>query len=64
MRESLIDSQIFVTYQHQLKHLGIQESRLRAQRDKDLADLKDMQKTREGHINQQVHAIEILREEQ
>ena len=46
VRAALIEAQIFLTYQKQLNNLGIQEGRLRKQREKDVADLLKCQRER------------------
>ena len=46
LRAQLIQAEIFLTYQRQLNNLSIQEGRLRKQREKDEAKLKDMQEKR------------------
>jgi hypothetical protein len=47
VRNALIEAQTFLSYQRQLNNLSIQENRLRRQREKDLADLKQLQTRRE-----------------
>ncbi|MBV8834678.1 MAG: hypothetical protein JO217_08735 [Acidobacteriaceae bacterium] len=46
VRNHLIDAQVFLSYQRQLNNLSIQESRLRRQREKDLAALRCAQEQR------------------
>ena len=46
VRKQLIEAKIFLTYQRQLNNLSIQENRLRRQREKDLAALKELQDAR------------------
>jgi hypothetical protein len=46
IRERLIESKVFLVYQRQLNNLCIQENRLRRQREKDLAALKELQEER------------------
>jgi hypothetical protein len=46
VRKHLIEAKIFLTYQRQLNNLSIQESRLRRQREKDLATLRELQQLR------------------
>jgi hypothetical protein len=41
-----MEAKIFLTYQRQLNNLSIQENRLRRQREKDLAALKELQEAR------------------
>jgi hypothetical protein len=46
VRKHLIEAQVFLAYQRQLNNLSIQESRLRRQRDKDTATLRELQENR------------------
>ncbi len=46
VRKQLIEAKIFLTYQRQLNNLSIQENRLRRQKEKDLAALKELQDAR------------------
>jgi hypothetical protein len=46
VRKHLIEAKVFLTYQRQLNNLGIQESRLRRQREKDSASLRQLQDIR------------------
>ncbi len=46
VRNQLIEARIFLAYQRQLNNLSIQESRLRRQREKDAAALRERQETR------------------
>jgi hypothetical protein len=46
VRKHLIEAQVFLAYQRQLNNLSIQESRLRRQRDKDSAALRELQERR------------------
>ena len=46
VRSQLIEAKIFLTYQRQLNNLSIQENRLRRQREKDTAALKELQEER------------------
>ena len=46
MRDQLIQAKIFLVYQRQLNNLSIQENRLRRQREKDTAALKELQEQR------------------
>lgn len=43
VRRVLMDAQIFLSHQRQLNNLSIQETRLRRQREKDLAELRQLQ---------------------
>jgi hypothetical protein len=45
----LIEAKIFLAYQRQLNNLSIQESRLRRQREKDTAALRELQQLRKQH---------------
>jgi hypothetical protein len=45
-RKHLIEAKIFLAYQRQLNNLSIQESRLRRQREKDTAALRELQEKR------------------
>jgi hypothetical protein len=46
VRKHLIEAQVFLAYQRQLNNLSIQENRLRRQRDKDTAVLRELQEKR------------------
>jgi hypothetical protein len=46
VRKHLIEAKIFLVYQRQLNNLSIQENRLRRQREKDLAALRELQENR------------------
>ncbi len=46
VRNQLIEAKIFLAYQRQLNNLSIQESRLRRQREKDMAGLRELQEKR------------------
>jgi len=46
VRRHLIEAKIFLAYQRQLNNLSIQEGRLRRQREKDTAVLRDLQDQR------------------
>ena len=46
VRDQLIQAKIFLVYQRQLNNLSIQENRLRRQREKDIAALKELQEQR------------------
>jgi hypothetical protein len=45
-RKHLIEAKVFLSYQRQLNNLSIQEGRLRRQREKDSAQLKELQENR------------------
>ncbi|MDQ2773422.1 MAG: hypothetical protein M3Y57_00610 [Acidobacteriota bacterium] len=55
VRKSLIEAKIFVAYQRQLSNLGIQEKRLRRQRDEDTAVLKELQRERKNVPHKQLN---------
>jgi hypothetical protein len=46
VRKHLIEAKVFLTYQRQLNNLSIQETRLRRQREKDAAALRELQDNR------------------
>lgn len=46
VRKHLIEAKVFLTYQRQLNNLSIQENRLRRQREKDSAALRELQENR------------------
>jgi hypothetical protein len=46
VRQQLIEAKIFLTWQRQLNNLSIQENRLRRQREKDGASLRELQENR------------------
>jgi hypothetical protein len=61
LRKSLIDAQIYITYQHQLSNLSIQQGRLSRQRERDIAALEKMQQQRkEAHGREISDAREML----
>ncbi|HSU60654.1 MAG TPA: hypothetical protein VLI55_15180 [Bryobacteraceae bacterium] len=47
VRRRLIEAKVFLTYQRQLNNLSIQENRLRRQREKDAAALREIQEQRQ-----------------
>jgi hypothetical protein len=47
VRKQLIEAKIFLAYQRQLNNLSIQENRLRRQREKDTASLRELQEVRD-----------------
>jgi hypothetical protein len=51
VRKHLIEAQVFLTYQRQLNNLSIQENRLRRQREKDTAALRELQEKRKQQAN-------------
>jgi hypothetical protein len=46
VRKHLIEAQVFLAYQRQLNNLSVQENRLRRQREKDTAALRELQEKR------------------
>ncbi len=48
VRPALLDAKTFLAYQRQLNNLTLQENRLRRQREKDIAELKQLQAEREA----------------
>ncbi|HZQ53583.1 MAG TPA: hypothetical protein VFB14_15380 [Bryobacteraceae bacterium] len=54
VRKQLIEAKIFLTYQRQLNNLSVQENRLRRQREKDLAALKELQEARKQQLQAQL----------
>jgi hypothetical protein len=46
VRKHLIEAKVFLSYQRQLNNLSIQENRLRRQREKDTAALRELQEKR------------------
>jgi hypothetical protein len=51
IQAALIETYTFLTYQRQLNNLSIQESRLRRQREKDMAELRRLQQERTQQKN-------------
>ncbi len=51
VRKHLIEAKVFLAYQRQLNNLSIQENRLRRQREKDSAALRDLQDERKRQTN-------------
>ncbi len=48
VRPALLDAKTFLAYQRQLNNLTLQENRLRRQREKDIAELRQFQAEREA----------------
>ncbi len=48
VRPALLDAKTFLVYQRQLNNLTLQENRLLRQREKDIAELKQLQADREA----------------
>jgi hypothetical protein len=65
VRNALIETQTYLTYQRQLNNLSVQENRLRRQREKDLAQLKELQTKRQQDTNKQAdQATQLYQEAQ
>jgi hypothetical protein len=67
VRAALIEAKTFLTYQRQLNNLSIQESRLRRQREKDLAAVRRLQEERTRKVEASVgqpagQYIQLVRE--
>ena len=56
VRKHLIEAQVFLAYQRQLNNLSIQESRLRRQREKDTAALRELQEKRQQQTEARLDA--------
>ncbi|HEY3456901.1 MAG TPA: hypothetical protein VGK64_20150, partial [Bryobacteraceae bacterium] len=56
VRKHLIEAQVFLAYQRQLNNLSIQESRLRRQREKDTAALRELQEKRRQQTDARLDA--------
>jgi hypothetical protein len=56
VRKHLIEAQVFLAYQRQLNNLSIQESRLRRQREKDTAALRELQEKRQQQTQARLDA--------
>ena len=54
VRAAMIEAQVFITFRKDLSNLALQESRLRRQRDADLAELKSAQKQRMEDANSEL----------
>ncbi len=63
VRSSLIQAQIQVLYEKQLKNIGTQEARLRRNREKDMAELKTLQKERKQLEEQRMKQASDLYED-
>ena len=50
VRKHLIEAKVFLVYQRQLNNLSIQEGRLRRQREKDTAALRELQEIRKRQV--------------
>src|SRR5881227_1634495 len=57
VRAQLIQAEIFLTYQRQLNNLSIQEGRLRRQREKDRAALREIQDQRKRQAKARLDGI-------
>jgi hypothetical protein len=66
LRSTLLDAYVFQTSRRDLTNLSIQESRLRRQREKDMAELKQLQQERiakhETRLNAAAHMYERFKE--
>ncbi len=60
VRKHLIEAKVFLAYQRQLNNLSIQENRLRRQREKDSAALRDLQDERKRQTNARLDAAARL----
>jgi hypothetical protein len=60
LRKTLIETKTFLAYQRQLNNLSIQESRLRRQYDKDLAELTKRQQDRATRKRSQLGTLVSL----
>jgi len=56
VRKHLIEAQVFLAYQRQLNNLSIQETRLRRQREKDTAALRELQAKRKQQVKARLDA--------
>jgi hypothetical protein len=56
VRQHLIEAQVFLAYQRQLNNLSIQENRLRRQREKDTAALRELQEKRQKQTEARLDA--------
>ena len=56
VRKYLIEAQVFLAYQRQLNNLSIQENRLRRQREKDTATLRELQEKRQQQTKARLDA--------
>ena len=56
VRKHLIEAQVFLAYQRQLNNLSIQENRLRRQREKDTAALRELQEKRRQQTDARLDA--------
>ncbi|MBV9009818.1 MAG: hypothetical protein JO354_11740, partial [Verrucomicrobia bacterium] len=57
VRKHLIEAKVFLTYQRQLNNLSIQENRLRRQREKDTAALRELQNERKRQVQARLDSI-------
>jgi hypothetical protein len=62
IRKSLIDSQVYITYQRPLSNLSIQQGRLSRQREHDLGALEKMQQKRDEVHRKQIRDAEEMLE--
>jgi len=57
VRKHLIEAKVFLAYQRQLNNLSIQENRLRRQREKDSAALRELQQERQSQASLRLDKI-------
>jgi len=57
VRKHLIEAKVFLAYQRQLNNLSIQENRLRRQREKDAAALRELQQERQSQASLRLDKI-------
>jgi len=55
LRPGLIELHTYLTYEKQLRNLHLQEMRLRRQREKDTAELRQLQQERDAERDRQLH---------
>jgi len=60
VRKSLIEAQIFLSYRKDLNNLSIQEGRLRRQKEKDTAELTEMQHKRREEETRKLRKAAVL----
>ncbi|HMJ60310.1 MAG TPA: hypothetical protein VK493_01060, partial [Bryobacteraceae bacterium] len=54
VRAAMIEAQVFLTFRKDLRNLALQETRLRRQRETDVAELKALQKERKESADSQI----------
>jgi len=55
VRAVMIEAQVFITFRKDLRNLALQETRLRRQRETDVAELQALQKQRKESADSQIH---------